>query len=189
MRGRPPKSIEQRRLEGNPGKRPLPVTMPVSQRLTVLNIGDKELRCPTKLHPKARAAWKEIIEELARSGVLVKSDLPMFREFFQMFSRLWQVRDLLEADGLMSVGSMDQPVAHPLLAHEGRLQGQLLRFSEHMAATPIARRRMELTEAETATLAVHMAALLGEPETEYIGAPGDWIEGEVSEELTEAGDA
>ncbi len=152
--------------------------MEVSSRLTVLSLeqNEKELKAPPKLHAKTRAAWKEIVEDLARSGVLVRSDLPMFREFFYMHSRLWQVRDILEKDGLMSVGSMDQPVAHPMLAHEGRLQGQLLRMSEHMAMTPVARRRMELTEAETATLGAQLMRVLGDTDR-------DWIDGEAYEPL------
>jgi P27 family predicted phage terminase small subunit len=70
MTGRRPKPTELRRLEGNPGRRPLNEDEPQI---------DSELPpCPEHLPDRAKAVWHELGAELAACGVLTRLDATAF---------------------------------------------------------------------------------------------------------------
>ena len=61
-RGRKPKPTALKKLEGNPGKRPLNELEPLPQ-VTML-------RCPNWLEPEARTEWRRLAPVLIGAGIL-----------------------------------------------------------------------------------------------------------------------
>ncbi len=66
MIGRRPKPTEIRRLEGNPGRRPLNDNEP--------QIESELPPCPEHLSDRAKTVWQELGAELAACGVLTRLD-------------------------------------------------------------------------------------------------------------------
>lgn len=68
MKGRPPKPVEQKLREGNPGKRALPA--PVT-------IGGRSLpEAPKGMDRDTRRCWDQLVGDMAESGVLDRADGP-----------------------------------------------------------------------------------------------------------------
>ena len=65
-RGRKPKPTALKKLEGNPGKRPLTELEP----LPPISV----LRCPNWLLPEARKEWRRLAPALINMGVLTLAD-------------------------------------------------------------------------------------------------------------------
>ena len=65
-RGRKPKPTALKKLEGNPGKRPLNELEPVPPTVA--------LRCPNYLLPEARKEWKRLAPILMGMGLLTAAD-------------------------------------------------------------------------------------------------------------------
>ena len=77
MRGRPPKPVVIRRLEGNPGKRPLPIVpQPAPGRPET----------PDWLTQDALDLWNEHVGDLELLGILTKLDGPAFSVLCTWFS-------------------------------------------------------------------------------------------------------
>lgn len=76
MKGRPPKPVELRRSEGNPGKRPLPASP---------TFAPLEVRPPRQLSPQAKLLWRRLVREFAASGLLRATD----REALVVYCDLW----------------------------------------------------------------------------------------------------
>jgi len=85
-RGPAPKSTQQKKLEGNPGKRPLNTAEPE------FDIG-AEMSLEVKRDPIARAEWNTRAPELIRKGVLTRQDQTEFNEYCLQHSasvNLWR---------------------------------------------------------------------------------------------------
>lgn len=78
VRGTKPKSTEQKRLEGNPGKRPLndsPTYPPLPKR------------APAELLPEGQKLWRRIVKHLGGANILQEPD----REALLVLCDLWAV--------------------------------------------------------------------------------------------------
>lgn len=95
MKGRPPKSSRQRLLEGNPGRRPIPVE-PV---VPALGGG-----VPTWVPPDARRLWSEFLPRLQTCGFLAEADGPMLFLMCQAWSITMQSLRKLKRQGLTCKG-------------------------------------------------------------------------------------
>ena len=69
-RGRKPKPTALKKLEGNPGKRPLNELEPLPQ-VTML-------RCPNWLEPEAKKEWRRLAPVLIGAGILTGADAVPF---------------------------------------------------------------------------------------------------------------
>ena len=66
MRGRKPKATALKRLEGNPGNRPLNDREPQPPA--------SQPSCPAHLSATAKAEWKRLAQTLNRIGILTQID-------------------------------------------------------------------------------------------------------------------
>ncbi len=78
-RGRKPKPTALKKLEGNPGKRPLNELEPLPQ-VTML-------RCPNWLEPEARKEWRRLAPVLIGAGILTGADAVPFAGYCQAYAR------------------------------------------------------------------------------------------------------
>ncbi len=78
-RGRKPKPTALKKLEGNPGKRPLNELEPMPS-ITML-------RCPNWLEPEARKEWRRLAPVLINAGILTAADAVTFAGYCQAYAR------------------------------------------------------------------------------------------------------
>lgn len=135
--GRKAKPTEQKRREGNPGKRPLPGTVLVSGR------GAPPM--PAYLPSRAKTAWKQIVPALDEIGALDRIDGPALEALcIQVAIMREATAELKKAGRLLSKGSQGQPVRHPLIEVINSSQDKILRWCERFGLDPAARGRMGL---------------------------------------------
>ena len=90
MRGRKPKPLAIRRMEGNPGRRPIPSDSPEPPALVP--------NCPNHVQGEARKEWRRISGELVRLNLVARIDKAALALYCQCWQR-WidaenAVRDL-----------------------------------------------------------------------------------------------
>ncbi len=139
--GPPPKSTEQKRLLGNPGKRALPAP-PV--RLAASSSPPPPP--PTLLDRGAgRQAWDRLW--LAASGWLSPSvDYAIMTRLCESYDLRGALLEAIGQEGYTVPGSQGQPRPHPLLDHLRTLEDQLLKLEACCGFTPSDRMRLGLAE-------------------------------------------
>jgi P27 family predicted phage terminase small subunit len=155
MKGRKPKPAEIRRLEGNPGHRPLPEPVHIGGR-PIAEIPEP----PEALPADARDAWHEVVPRLQEVGILDHVDRLALEAMCVQWARAKQAGKVVAREGLIALGSTGQFVEHPALNVERQAHQMFLKFAEHYALTPIARTRLGLAELQRRSLAQEMAASL-----------------------------
>ena len=127
-RGRKPKPAELRIVEGNPGRRPLPVKDPSEQPLGT---------APSELHEIERAAWRRVRRECPW---LKRAD----RMLVEMFCRSWMqmvTADRRLVDAVNSGG--DESEMRPLQRMLEQARTACLRMMAEMGATASSRARVK----------------------------------------------
>ena len=122
IRGRKPKPIALRKLEGNPGKRPLVkkvVNFNVIERLLkATKIGKKENAplCPTWLSEKARQEWRRVAPILKRLGLLQVIDRTALAGYCQAYARWREAEEFIEAKEKEYINTKgEKSTIHPLI--------------------------------------------------------------------------
>ena len=90
-RGRRPKPTALKKLEGNPGKRPLNELEPVPPVAS--------LRCPNYLLPEARKEWRRLAPILMNLGLLTAADAVPFAGYCQAYARWREAEDFITQHG------------------------------------------------------------------------------------------
>jgi P27 family predicted phage terminase small subunit len=97
MAGRTPKPVEIKKLEGNPGKRELPVGPNILP-------GEPEPPDSVRNDPVSLIEWQRIVPELMHVNLLAKVDMGAIAAYCQAFS-LWQkASESVERDGILIPG-------------------------------------------------------------------------------------
>lgn len=154
--GRKPKPVEQRRREGNPGRRPLPEPVVVAGRV-------QNLDPPDGLPPDALEAWERIVPTLAEVGILDGIDSMALEALCTQFARAKEAGRIIAREGYTAKGSMGQLVEHPAVSTERAAYAMFLRFAEQYALTPVARTRLGLAELQRRSMQAEMTDSLGAP--------------------------
>lgn len=169
MRGPKPKPVEQRRLEGNPGKRTLPEPMLVAGR------PDHELDEPPAGLPRdAKEYWRATVRRLVEVGLLDLVDDAALRMLATEYARWRQAGRVITREGLISIGSHGQPMTHPAVRVERDAHRLYLSAAEQFGLTPMARTRLGLAELHRRSLHSEMDRALGSADVVIDGdAQGD----------------
>jgi P27 family predicted phage terminase small subunit len=144
IQGRKPKPVEQRRREGNPGKRKAPEPVLVAGRPAVEELAE----APAHLPAYAKAFWDEAVARLAEVGIVDRVDMAALELMATQYARTREAGEVIAREGLVSQGYNGQPVAHPAVVVERLATAEFLRSAEHFALTPVARTRLGLAELE-----------------------------------------
>lgn len=91
MDGRKPKPTALKLLEGNPGKRPLPVREPKPSPIAP--------KCPTWLHKVAKLEWKRIAPQLERLGLLTEMDMAALAGYCEAWATYVEASTFLHERG------------------------------------------------------------------------------------------
>jgi len=153
-RGRKPKPVEQRRREGNPGKRKLPDP--------VLIGGRQAPKMPVYLPSRAKTAWRQIVPALNDIGMLDRVDGPALEALcIQIGVMREAAAGLAKAKKLTATGSQGQLVRHPLIDVLNQAQGAVRQWCERFGLDPSTRTRLGLQETKRKGLNAEMADKLG----------------------------
>jgi P27 family predicted phage terminase small subunit len=90
MRGRKPKPLPIRLLEGNPGKRPIPDGPAIPTTVPA---------CPAHLDTQAKREWKRVVKELRGVGLLARVDRAALAAYCQLWSRVVKLEGIVQRTG------------------------------------------------------------------------------------------
>lgn len=87
-----PKPTKLKKLEGNPGKRPLNENEPIPQSIAP--------ECPDWLLAEAKKEWKRLAPELERLGLLTVIDRVAFAAYCQSYAKWKKAEKFLKKHGM-----------------------------------------------------------------------------------------
>jgi P27 family predicted phage terminase small subunit len=157
--GPKPKPSSLKKLQGNPGKRPLNEREPKPQT---------EVKRPWGLGKgEQRKFWNEHAAELERMKLLTGVDVPAFRLMAEHYAFAVQAARELHALGDLTVEGREGPKKHPLV-QVLRDNSQLFKsYAAEFGLTPSSRTRLQLpAEAEQLSLADRLFAAITEAASE-----------------------
>lgn len=138
LRGRKPKPTAIKKLEGNPGRRPLNHHEPQP--------GKKAPRCPAWLEDEAKKEWKRTGKILERLGLLTELDMAAFAGYCQAFARWKEAEEFISKHGtiIRTPSGYLQQVPQVSIAQTNLKI--MLKFCEQFGLTPSARSRIAAGE-------------------------------------------
>jgi len=164
MAGRKPKPTALKRLEGNPGKRPLNEQEPEFRREIPY--------CPRHLSPVAKREWHRIVKELHSAGLLTVVDRAPLAAYCQLYARWVKAEKELETASLVITTEKGFALPNPLVGiANGALEG-MRKFLIEFGMTPSSRSRLHVpSSSKEKTLIEQMRELAGGlPQLEEIDA-------------------
>lgn len=133
-RGPKPKPTATKRLEGNPGKRPLNEREP-TPRAGILKM-------PAHLEGEAATEWKRITKELKDAGLLTQLDVTALAAYCQAWARWVEAETQLKKHGPVVKSPSGYPIQNPYLAIANGAMKQMLAFMVEFGMTPSSRSRV-----------------------------------------------
>jgi P27 family predicted phage terminase small subunit len=176
MRGRKPKPVEQRRLEGgrDVSHRASPEALLVAGRPS--HEFDEP---PADLPHDGREFWRTVVSRLIEVGMLDLVDEVALRMLATQYARWVQAGRVVAVDGHFVRGSVGQLREHPAIRIEREAHGLYVKTAEQFGLTPMARTRLGLADLHRRSLAKEMESALGEPDViegeavdDDVGLPG-----------------
>ena len=161
MRGRKPKPVEQRRLEGgrDVSHRASPEALLVAGRPA--HEFDEP---PADLPRDGKDFWRTVVARLIDVGMLDLVDEVALRMLATQYARWCQAARVVAVDGHFTRGSVGQLREHPAIRIEREAHGLYVKTAEQFGLTPMARTRLGLADLHRRSLAKEMEGALGEPD-------------------------
>ena len=133
-RGRRPKPTALKKLEGNPGKRPLNELEPVPPVAS--------LRCPNYLLPEARKEWRRLAPILMNLGLLTAADAVPFAGSCQAYARWREAQDEITRHGSIYKDGDGRIRPNPYIAIANQQMREIKSFAADFGLTPSNRTAM-----------------------------------------------
>ena len=169
MRGRPPRPREERIREG--ATRALPEPVRVAGKAALADV----LEPPTELSKPAAAWYREVVSELADSGLIERVDTFLLA----MVAAAWGDFVIAEAvrrdQGWFTEGSQGQVVLGPWMKARRDSMVVFERLVNHLPLSPVARARLGLAGLRAASIAQAMDQDLGSS----VVVDGDVVDADV----------
>ena len=157
MKGRKPKPLALKLIDGNPGKRPLNLDIPSP----VPGIPS----CPSFLSGEAKREWRRISKELESVGLLTLVDRAALAGYCQAYARWRAAEELVAQEGLVyeytNKNGSTNIVEHPAVKIARESMMLLKAFCAEFGLTPSSRTRINLPRPKEK-----------DPFDEFIGAGG-----------------
>lgn len=135
MRGRKPKPMAQRRLEGNPGKRALPRDVPEPPAAAP--------EAPEHLNAVARAEWDRIVVELVAIGSLALCDRSALAAYCANYARWVRAEEMIARLSSELVTTPNGAVQiNPWVSIANRAMELMHKFGTEFGLTPASRVRL-----------------------------------------------
>lgn len=137
MRGRKPKPVALRVLEGRKAENTTPQPAPGRPA------------CPRALDKEARREWKRIIPELEKLGLLSRLDRAALAAYCQLFSRWLQCEKIVKVEGpskiLRSAKGGEYVVVNPALSSANKALSLMKSYLSEFGLSPVARTRLSVS--------------------------------------------
>jgi P27 family predicted phage terminase small subunit len=158
VRGRKPKPVEQRRLEGGRDVSHRAVAEPLLVAGRPAHEFDEP---PDDLPRDAREFWRSTVSRLIEVGMLDLVDDVALRMLSTQYARWCQAGRVVAVDGHFVRGSVGQLREHPAVKIEREAHGLFVKTAEQFGLTPMARTRLGLAELHRRSLHTEMEQALG----------------------------
>lgn len=151
--GNRPKPTALKRLQGNPGKRPLNKREP--------RFRHGRPYCPSHLAPAAKREWRRIVNELYRVGLLTLVDRAALAAYCQLYARWAQAEKELVKSGLTIVTTNGNVIQNPLVGIANTALDGMRKFLIEFGMTPSSRAKLAVPgQDEEKTLEEQISDLL-----------------------------
>lgn len=147
-KGRPPKTAEQRLVEGGSqgngaiSHRPSPRPVVLAPRITQYDRPEP----PTDLPPEGRELWDISVEALIDLNAAQMIDVPALRMMCRAYARAERSAQVLDKQGYFARGSTGQIVEHPAVRVYEKASNEFLRYATEFGITTLARTRLGLLD-------------------------------------------
>lgn len=142
MRGPAPKPTALKRLEGNPGRRPLNEREPQPAR-------GARPSAPKWLSEAARAEWRRVVRDLHDTGVLTTIDLAVLEGYCVSYARWRAAESVLATSPEVVESDKGNLYMNPWLGVGRTALRDMLRFAQELGMTPSARSRLQVEREQT----------------------------------------
>ena len=137
MRGRPPKPSKLKLLEGNPGRRPINEREPQPTG---------PLTKPDFISGDAAREWDRAVAAMP-PGLYTAADAPVIAVYCVAWVLFRNALAQVAKEGMTAIGSTGQKVAHPGLAIAAKQSEIILKASDRLGMSPVARARLTVGDA------------------------------------------
>lgn len=136
MSGPPPKPTHLKRLEGNPGKRPLNENEPQPQV--------SRPNCPAILQGPARTEWNRIVPELEALGLLSRLDRAALAMYCIAWGQVMTLQKTLKGQSPIIKTPNGAVIDNPLISQRDRAMKLAHKFLTEFGMTPSSRSRISV---------------------------------------------
>lgn len=177
MRGRKPKPIHDREVEGGTGgqgtvsHRPLPQKVQVGGLITAEELAEP----PADLPEAGKKLWLRDVQRLIDVGIVDRVDIGALEALCTFYARAKQAGRVIKSEGMFTQGSVGQLREHPAVRIERDSWRSFLTLAEQYALTPVARTRLGIADLARRSLAADLEDRIGRPDFR----PVQVLDGEV----------
>lgn len=132
--GRKPKPTALKKLEGNPGKRPLNEMEPVPPTVP--------LKCPRHMPPEAQKEWKRLAPILMNMGLLTAADAVPFEGYCTAYARWREAQDEITKHGSIYKDKEGRIRQNPYIAIANHAMAEIKSLAAEFGLTPSNRAAM-----------------------------------------------
>jgi P27 family predicted phage terminase small subunit len=133
VRGRKPRPVELRLIEGNPGKRRLPTPLKIDRGLP---------EPPDHLDVIGLAEWARMSAELRANGLLTLSDRAALAAYCVAYSRWVKAEEEIKVRGLLYKKQSGDYVTSPFVLISNAAMTLMKGFLSEFGMTPVSRTRL-----------------------------------------------
>ena len=153
-KGRKPTPTAIKKLEGNPGKRPLNEKEPMPVK--------KAPSCPKWLDKEAKREGKRLASKLELMGVLTEVDMAAFAGYCQSYARWKENEEFISKNGSLVRTPSGYWQQVPQVSIAQQYLKQMGRYAEQFGLTPAARSRIISDTVKSSGVVDEMEELLNE---------------------------
>jgi P27 family predicted phage terminase small subunit len=133
-----PKPTHLKVLTGNPGNRPLPENEPEPAK--------GEPKMPSWLKGRARAAWKEMVPELARIGLLTIVDGHALAVYCEAWATYVEASEIVRAEGILIESYRGGKAKNPAAQIMRDSADLMMKVGGQYGLTPATRARLQVPD-------------------------------------------